>query len=170
MVKHFCNCLELLKSRRAINFLGFFAAIALIGCGFYMELVEGLTPCLLCQIQRICFFGVGTMFFFAAIHDPEIRGQRAYMTGILIFAALGLAAAFRQIWLQHQPPLANEVCLPGLSILLESGAFMDAAKLLLSGGTDCGEIEWSFLSLSMPAWSAIFFGGFGISVLWRWQK
>lgn len=154
---------------RQVSFISFFVVLGMIGYGYYLELCVGLQPCLLCQVQRISFMAIGTLFLASALFNPGIRVRRALIIGILFFVAIGLASAFRQIWLTMQPPQQNAMCLP-VAFLLKQGAFVDVAKLLMTGGSECGEIQWQFLHMSMPAWSAVFFSLFGITSLWSWRR
>ena len=109
------------------------------------------------------------MFLLSAIHNTGPRGRQGYLIGIFIFVALGLSSSIRQIWLTMQPPTQHSMCLP-VTFLIQQGAFVDLAKLLFTGGSECGEVKWRFLTLSMPAWSAILFSLFGITALWRWRR
>jgi disulfide bond formation protein DsbB len=44
--------------------------------------------------------------------------------------------------------------------MLESFPLLKTLKLVLEGSGGCGQITWSFLGLSMPSWTLIFFIGF----------
>jgi disulfide bond formation protein DsbB len=156
-------------SLRKLSLIGFIVVLAMIGYGYYLELCVGLQPCLLCQVQRISFIGIASMFLASAIFNPGVRVRRVLISILLFFVVIGLASAFRQIWLTMQPPTQSTMCLP-VAFLIKQGAFYDVAKLLMSGGSECGEIQWQFLHLSMPAWSAMFFGLFGIASLWGWKR
>lgn len=88
---------------------------------------------------------------------------------VLIFQLLiGIAGIYfsgRQLWLQTLPADQLPACLPGMSVLLQYFPWKDILQAMFLGAADCGEITWQWLGLSMPAWSALYFSAFVISVL-----
>jgi disulfide bond formation protein DsbB len=46
--------------------------------------------------------------------------------------------------------------------MLDTFPFTEVLNMVLSGSGECAEISWSFLGLSMPAWTLIGLLGLGI--------
>jgi disulfide bond formation protein DsbB len=157
-------------SFRTLCLAGFAACCALIALAIYSQLQWGLEPCPLCIFQRIAFAGLAIVFLVAGVHAPRgTGGRRAY--GVLAFlaAAIGMAIAGRHVWLQLNPPSVPS-CGPPLSFLRETLSTPSLIRRVLTGSGDCGNIDWSFLGLSMPAWSLVWFvllGGFALYVGFR---
>ena len=71
----------------------------------------------------------------------------------------GGAVAIRHIWLQNL--LADEVpaCGPGLEYMMDVFPMQNVIQQVLAGSGECAEMDWSFLGLSLPAWSLVVFSG-----------
>ena len=141
-----------MTSRRLPNLLGFALCAALIGYALYSQLHLGLEPCPLCIFQRIGIVLTGVLFLLAALHDPRGRGRAVY--GVLIgLAALATAAvAARHVYVQHLPPGSLPSCGAPLSVLLKFTPVWQVIRKVLTGSGECGEVNWRFLGLAMPAW------------------
>jgi len=141
-----------MSSRRLPNLLGFALCAALIGYALYSQLHLGLEPCPLCIFQRIGIVLTGVLFLLAALHDPRGRGRAVY--GVLIgLAALATAAvAARHVYVQHLPPGSLPSCGAPLSVLLKFTPVWQVIRKVLTGSGECGEVNWRFLGLAMPAW------------------
>lgn len=144
---------------------GFAACAALIGFAIYSQFAWGLDPCPMCIFQRLAFAALGLVFLVAGLHAPRTPGFRqAY--GILGFisAAAGMALAGRHVWLQLNPPEIPG-CLPPLSFMRETMSTTGVIRRVLTGSGDCSAVDWSFLGLSMPAWSLVWFVLLGLFFL-----
>jgi protein dithiol:quinone oxidoreductase len=133
------------------------ACFALIGFAIYTQLQWGLEPCPLCIFQRIAFAALGVVFLVAGLHAPRRAGGRAAY-GVLGFlaAAVGMGIAGRHTWMQLFPP-PMPVCGPPLDFLRETMSTTSVIRRVLTGTGECGNIDWTFLGLSMPAWSLVWF-------------
>lgn len=136
---------------------GFAICAALIGFAIFSQFAWGLDPCPLCIFQRIAFAALGLVFLVAGLHAPRSGGGRA-IYGVLGFlaAAVGMAIAGRHVWIQYNPPEIPG-CGPPLSFLRETMSTGNVIRKVLTGSGDCGAIDWTFLGLSMPAWSLVWF-------------
>jgi disulfide bond formation protein DsbB len=67
-----------------------------------------------------------------------------------------MAIAGRHVWIQYNPPEIPG-CGPPLSFLRETMSTGNVIRKVLTGSGDCGTIDWTFLGLSMPAWSLVWF-------------
>lgn len=144
-------------SFRAQFLLGFLVCIALLGYALFVQFVQKLEPCPFCIFQRLAFAAAAVFFLLGALHGPKrAGGRRSY--GVLAFlaAAAGIGIAGRHVWVQVFPP-AMPSCGPGWDYLVETSTWLGVVRKVLGAKGDCSTIDWSFLGLSMPMWSLIWF-------------
>lgn len=139
---------------------------SLLGFAFYNQYVDYLDPCPLCIFQRVIFFDMGVIALLAAIHNPGRLGQQIYAWLLVASATVGAFIAGRHIWLQSLP--ADEVpeCGPGLNYMLENFPLTEVLSTVLRGSGSCAEVIWSFMGMSMPQWTLIWYVGLGLLTLW----
>lgn len=136
---------------------GFATCAALIGFAIYSQFAWGLEPCPLCIFQRIAFAALGVVFLLAGLHSPRsAAGRAAWGVPGMIAAAVGMAIAARHAWIQYNPPEIPG-CGPPLSFMRETMSTTSVIRKVLTGSGDCGNIDWTFLGLSMPVWSLVWF-------------
>lgn len=131
----------------------FWGCVGLLGAGFVLQYLVGLTPCPLCILQRFFFALVGITALVGAlrIKNPE-QDARAFGAFMILFSLIGGALAARQIWLQHNPPsLLGSNCAPWL------GSLTNLIASVFHATADCAERGWTLLYLSIPEWSLISF-------------
>lgn len=150
-------------SRRSGNALGLVACAGLMGYALFAQYVLGLAPCPLCIFQRIATILTGILFLIATLHNPRTTGPRVYGALIGLAALGGVLISARHIWIQAQPPGTVAACGADLNYLLEIMPVTDVVTKVLTGSGECGQIDWTFLGLSMPWWVAI-----SLSVLGAW--
>lgn len=156
-------------------FLVFLACAGLLGYAYYTQFVLYLDPCPLCILQRLAFIVMGIAALLGALHGPRGGGRWVYAGLIGAGAAWGAITAGRHTWLQAQPPPEGIIpdCGPGLGHMLENFPLNEAIRMAFTGGGDCAEIDWTFLGLSMPAWTLIWFillAGFTLWFLTRQRR
>lgn len=138
--------------------LGFSACAALIAYALYTQFHGGLLPCPLCIFQRVAFAVLGLVFLLGGLHAPErTGGRRVYASLALLGAAVGIAVAGNHVRLQHLPPDQVPACGPGLDYMLEAMPLSGVVRKVMTGSGECANVDWSFLGLSMPAWSLLWF-------------
>jgi protein dithiol:quinone oxidoreductase len=155
----------LLVSRRTINFAGFIVCAALLAYALYAQHHLGLDPCPLCIFQRIGVVLVGLAFLIAALHHPYGAGRYGYGAAIGVFALATVAVAGRQLYIQHLPPGSIPSCGAPLALMLRFAPLTEVIRKVLAGSGECGEVDWRFLGLAMPAWVLIWsllLGGAGV--------
>lgn len=158
-------------SRRLINTLGFASCGLLLAYAYYLEYYLSLPPCPLCTLQRLMMVALGLVFLTAAVHDPQHWGARVYGILIALFAGIGAGIAGRHVWLQYQPAGEGATCLPGLDYLLDTFPITETLRLVLLESEDCSGIDWTFLGLSIPAWTLLAFIGLGaIGAVRNWIR
>lgn len=162
--------MTILKKPRTLNAIGLASCIALIATAFYMQYVMGLDPCPLCMTQRIVIYVLAAVFLIALLHNPRITGQRIYAGLISLFALTGAAFASRQLWLQSLPADQVPACGPSLEYMIDVLPWMDVLSVMMRGTGDCAKVAWTFLSLSIPAWTLIAFGCFALLGLMQWRR
>lgn len=145
-------------SYRAQTLLGFVACVALIGFALFSQFQWGLIPCPLCIFQRIAFAGMGVMFLLSGIFAPKgTTGRRVFGVLSLIPALIGIGIAGRHVWLTTLPPSEVPECGPPLQFMMETNPVTDVIRKVLTGSGECAKVDWTFLGLSMPAWSLLWF-------------
>ena len=134
--------------------LGFGACAGLIAYALYSQFYGGLLPCPLCIFQRVAFAALGLVFLAGGIHAPEgAVGRRVYSVLGFVVAAVGIAVAGNHVRLQHLPADQVPACGPGLDYMLEAMPMTGVIRKVMTGSGECADVDWSFLGLSMPAWS-----------------
>ena len=152
-------------NRRLVNFAGFAACAALLAYALYTQLYLGLDPCPLCIFQRIGIALLGVVFLAAALHHPPGRSASGYALLIGAAALATLAVAARHVYVQSLPPGSLPSCGAPLAVLLKFTPLWQVIRKVLTGSGECGEVNWRFLGLAMPAWVliwALILGGLGV--------
>ena len=151
-------------SFRARFLAGFLACVALLGYAIYTQLYQGLEPCPLCIFQRIAYAALAFVLLVGGLHAPKgIGARRAYAVLVALAGLAGIGIAGRHVWLQTLPADLAPSCGPPLSFLQETMGPMQLVRRVLTGTGNCGDVDWTFLGLSMPAWSLV-----GFVVLTGW--
>ena len=139
---------------------------ALLGFGYYLQYARGLEPCPLCLVQRGVFYGVIAVSLLAALHGPGRVATVLWALLMFVVAAGGVAAAGRQVWLQHLPADKVPACGPDLFFMLENFPLVDTVQKLFRGTGECAVVDWTFLGLSIAEWSLGWFVAFCLYALW----
>lgn len=143
---------------RSSFLLGFAACAALIGYAIYTQFHDGLLPCPLCIFQRLAFAALGLVFLVGGLHAPGSKVARRVYGGVaMVAAAVGIGVAGNHVRLQSLPPDQVPACGPGLDYMLDSMPIGDVLRRVMSGSGECADVDWTFLALSMPAWSLVWF-------------
>ena len=64
------------------------------------------------------------------------------------------------------PPGEVPECGPGLEYMLEAFPLTEALGMILGGSGECAEVQWTFLSFSIPEWTLGLFVAFAAFGLW----
>ena len=139
---------------------------SLLGFALYNQYVDYLDPCPLCIFQRVAFAWMGLFALLAFVHNPARTGRRVYTWLIVPGAVFGAAVAGRHIWLQSLPPGDVPECGPGLNYMLENFPVAEVLSSVLQGSGSCAEVKWTFLGMSMPMWTVIWYIGLGLFALY----
>jgi disulfide bond formation protein DsbB len=142
-------------NRRLINFAGFIACVALLAYAYFAQYQLGLEPCPLCIFQRIAIAALGLIFLLAGLHNPRGWGSSVYSVLIVVAALAAIGLAGRHLYVQSLPPGSIPSCGAPLDVLLKYTALTEVIRKVLTGSGECGEVNWRFLGLAMPAWVLI---------------
>ncbi len=145
---------------------GFLVCAGLMAAALYFQHGLGLEPCPLCIFQRIFVIATGLILLAGALHNPGKVGRRIYGGLAALAAALGAGVAGRHVWIENLPPQLQPGCGYSLNDMLDSFPLLKTLKLVLEGSGGCGQVNWSFLGLSMPSWTLMFFVALAMLGLW----
>ena len=152
--------------RQKINLACALICFGMVGYAiFYAEKVLGLLPCPLCMFQRVCIAALGVVFLIAALHRVRYYGAIVYGGFLTVFAGATIWVAGRHVWIQAQPPGTVPACGAPLDAMVQMFPLLEVIQRVMTGGGECGTIDWTFLGLSMPMWvliSAIALGLVGL--------
>ena len=143
--------------------LGALVCVLLLGYAYYLQYVRGLESCPLCLVQRGFFYAVLIVFGVAALHG---KMRWLYASLVLLFAAGGMTAAGRQLWLQSLPPDKVPQCGPDLYFMLQNFPLSRTLEKLITGTGECAVVDWSFLGLSIAGWSLVWFVILALYAAW----
>ena len=76
---------------------------------------------------------------------------------VMLLSGLGLTIAGRQVWLQHLPADQVPECGPDLAFMMDVFPLKDVISSVFRGSGECAEVQWRFLSFSMPEWMLLVF-------------
>lgn len=142
------------------------AVAGLMAAALYFQHVMFLDPCPLCIFQRIAFMWIGVSALIGAVFYPGPAGRWLFSGLVVIGSAVGAGLAGRHVYLQNLPPGEVPDCGPGLSYMVDTLPFAEMLGKVLSGDGECANIKWSFLGLTMPMWTLIWYLGFGLLTIW----
>ena len=160
-------------SFRTQYLFGFLVCALMLAYAIYEQFQMGVEPCPMCIFQRLAFIAMGIFFLIGGLHAPlSPKGRRVYAVLVAIAALIGIGIAINHLRMQftpHDPMMAG--CGPGLSYLLDSFPLTDALKKAFTGSGDCGEINWTFLGITMPGWTLIWYVILGAGAVWAgWRR
>jgi len=144
-------------SSRALFFVGFLFCTSMLAIAGYFQFIDHLEPCPLCILQRVFTLFVGVILLLAVIHNPSQFGIRGYglLAGLAALVGAGISA--RHVWLQNLPADQVPSCGPGLNFMLDNFPLGEAIDMVMRGSGECAEVLWTFMGLSIPAWTLVAF-------------
>ena len=143
-------------SRRQKFFLGFLFCSGLMAYALFAEYFLNLEPCPLCIFQRVAVISMGIIFLVCSLLEPKSSLAKIISSTLFITSgSFGVAVASRHVWLQNLPSDQVPGCGPGLDFMMSTFPINEVFEMVFNGSGECATIDWSFLSLSMPAWVII---------------
>ena len=152
------------------NYLDFFITFCsgfVVLSQYYLENIEGLTPCNLCLIQSYAARTVFVIFLIKAL--MPILKTYFDILGILALT-IGLSAGSRQIYLQNLPEdqLPDGLCDMPFDVIFNIYPFFEGIQKIFIGSSKCAEEVWTFLSLNIAEWSTVYFASMILLILLRY--
>ena len=143
-------------SGRQKYFLGFLFCSVLMGYALFAQYFLNLEPCPLCIFQRVSVIAMGMIFLACSLFEPKSNlAKFVSSTLFVISGAFGVGVASRHVWLQNLPSDQVPGCGPGLDFMMSTFPINEVFEMVFNGSGECANIDWSFLSLTMPAWVII---------------
>ena len=68
-------------------------------------------------------------------------------------------------WIQHLPEDQRPACGPSLDFLLSTFGPVQSLGRILRGSGECGKVDWTFLTFSIPEWTLAAFLAFAVWAL-----
>jgi len=147
----------MLLSARQYYLIGFVFCFIALSIAGYFQFIEHLEPCPLCILQRVAILVIGIICLLAFIQNSKGIMDRIYGGLIVITALIGSSISARHVWIQNLPEDQVPACGPGLSFMLENFPLTQALDMVLKGSGECADVLWTFLGLSIPAWTLVAF-------------
>ena len=135
--------------------------VGLLGFALYLQHGRGLDPCPWCVVQRLGFILIGMIALVGALHRPGPVGTVVYTGFGLAAAGAGAASAVYHVYLQSDPVLSAKCVGSAVERILDQLDIGSWSPPLLQYGGPCTLKPWSFLGLSIPEWSLVWFGLLG---------
>jgi disulfide bond formation protein DsbB len=145
----------------------------MLSYALYVQHVDFIDPCPLCVFQRMVYVWIGAIALLACIHNPGPRGYWVYGILLSLGGLIGISIAGRHLWLQSLPADQVPDCGMGLNYMLDTMPLLQVLREVLYGSGECAEVYWTFLGLSMPGWTFVWYIVFTvgtITVLSFWNR
>jgi disulfide bond formation protein DsbB len=146
----------------------FFVALAcggMLGYALYVQHFDFIDPCPLCVLQRMTFMWIGAVALLAGIHNPAKVGRWVYGLAVTLGGLAGIGIAGRHLWLQSLPADQVPDCGMGLNYMLETMPFTEVLTEVFYGSGECADVHWTFLGLSMPGWTFLWYLAFAAGTI-----
>ena len=141
------------------------ACAGMVSYAIYVQHVDFLDPCPLCVFQRMVYLWIGAVALVAFIHNPGYLGKWIYGGLITAGGLVGAGIAGRHLWLQSLPPDQVPDCGMGLNYMLETMPFNQVLMEVFYGSGECAEVYWTFLGISLPGWSFLWYVAFTVGTI-----
>lgn len=134
-----------------INFLGFILSVILLTSVYYMQMIKGLEPCILCVWQRWLLSLAGLLFLGAAFQNQQSISVKIYAFCTLLISLFGIIVGGRQLWLDHQ-------AYPGEQVCAAAAVPVSGFRALFQEVPHCQPVgNWEIFGLSIPGLMLVIF-------------
>lgn len=139
-----------------------FTTLSLEICALYFQYALELRPCIMCIYQRTAVFGIMLACLPVWITNTMLTRLIAFI-GWGVSAIWGFFIAWEHVDIQGASNSFFATCeiVPNFPSWLPLHEWLPN---LFAATGDCGDINWSFLQLSMPQWMMVIFTIY--SVIW----
>ena len=160
-----------LSSNRIIYLVAWVLCLAALAISvFFMQAYLKLEPCPLCMISRLIVATLALLFLSVVLHNPGTLGQRLYSGLFVLLISAGILVSARHIWLQSLPPELVPGCTPDMGYLFDRFPLFEAIETIFNSGGECAEVSWTFLELTIPQQTLLFFVILLVLVLFAFIK
>ena len=140
-------------------------ALALEITALYFQYVMALEPCVMCIYQRIAVFGIAFAGIIGALAPRLALLRLGAILAWLVSAVWGAKIAYQHVTMQQEVnPFSFLSCeaRPDLPDWLPLDSWLPA---IFEARGSCSDIDWEFLSLSMPQWMLLIFIAYSLTAL-----
>lgn len=151
------------------------SASLLEATALYFQYAMGLNPCIMCIYQRTAMLGIVGAGLLGTVAPVPLVRLVAY--GIWGLSAIwGFLIAYEHVDIQTaaNPFFASCEIVPNFPSFMPLHEWLPS---FFAATGDCGNIDWQFLTLSMPQWMMVIFmayavvwGVVGVMGLWHWKR
>ena len=143
-------------SGRKKYFLGFLFCSGLMGYALFAQYFLNLEPCPLCIFQRLSVIAMGIIFLVCSLFEPKSNLAKFISSTLFVISGtFSVGVASRHVWLQNLPSEQVPGCGPGLDFMMSTFPINEVFEMVFNGSGECANVDWSFLSFTMPAWVII---------------
>ena len=138
------------------------STLALEASALYFQYGMDLRPCIMCIYQRTAVFGVMFAAIIPLLNNNIISRLLAYVVWG-ISAIWGLLIAWEHVEIQGAKNAFFATCeiVPNFPTWAPLHEWLPN---IFAATGDCGEINWSFLSLTMPQWMVVIFAFYTLAL------
>lgn len=156
------NWLASLAHRRTPWVLLALTAFTFEVIALFFQYQMGLEPCIMCIYQRTAMLGLLIAGIIGAINPSNIIIRITALSSWAVASIWGFLLAREHIDMQTTTDPFAFSCEfePNFPVPLH-----EWMPQFFAATGDCGNIDWQFLSLSMPAWMEIIFGLFSLILI-----
>ncbi len=142
-----------------------FSALTFEAVALYFQYGMGLEPCIMCVYQRTAVAAIFLSAIPALLNPSSLILRLVSFLAWLISASWGLKLAIEHVRMQNPD---NFMLLMSCDVFPNYPNWMPIHQWFPSvfepRGT-CGDIDWTFLSLSMPQWMVVVFAGYVLAAI-----
>ncbi|XOV81408.1 MAG: disulfide bond formation protein DsbB [Aestuariibacter sp.] len=152
--------LSRLTEQRGPWALLFSSAFLLELTALYFQYGMGLAPCIMCIYQRTAVLGIMMSALLVLIINNGISRFVAYLTwGVSAIWGTLIAVEHVDIQTAANPFFASCEIVPNFPSFMPLHEWIPA---FFAATGDCGDIDWQFLTLSMPQWMIVILGFYSV--------
>jgi protein dithiol:quinone oxidoreductase len=132
-----------------------FSALGLEAAALYFQYSMELRPCIMCIYQRTAVFGILFSALLPLLSNNILTRMVAYL-GWGVSAVWGMLIAYEHVEIQTaaNPFFATCEIVPNFPSWAPLHEWLPS---VFAATGDCGDIDWSFVGMSMPQWMLVIF-------------
>lgn len=149
---------SLVESKGAWRLL-FGSAVGLEAAALFFQYNMGLNPCIMCIYQRTAMLGIVGAGLLGSFASSWSIGRLAALALWLTASVWGWRIASEHVEIQTATYFVMCEFVPNFPSWLPLHEWIPA---FFAATGDCGNIDWQFLTLSMPQWMIIIFAFYSV--------